>query len=133
MSSLLLPYNRRSYDEGGMHDVFQRVDKCAGELRSAVYPLPRVDERGRSECPFKDELYDKAEGWSDELKRQIDQLRDHREGARRAMQRCEQAERNRHRDQLQRIDAKIDQAVGALKDAATDVAGRCALSTRIGL
>ena len=154
MSTLLMPYNRDSYDELGTRDLLSRVAKCEAELSRACEVLPRVDDEGHSECMFYEELYERAEAWSDELMEQIRQLRDHEAGACAAAQRSDalqtealmdddprrtddwrphERDRREHREAAERIRQRIGEAEKVLQDAARTAAQRSGIPRRIGM
>ena len=140
MFSLLMPYNKTSYEEHGTGDLFRRVDKCISGVNQATSVRPRRDSQGHSECPFIGELEDKARAWMGELRNQLSQLYDHERGARVAADRCRraaresrrsddprhaddwrrhEAEARQHDDWLRRIQSKIQEVKDTL-----DAAGR---------
>jgi len=152
MTASLAPYNRRTYDEGGTRELFSRVAQCEAELGKACEVLPRVDEEGHSECTFYEELYQRAEAWSDELIEQVKQLREHEAGARAAAEhsdvlqsesmmdddprhtddwRQHERDSHAHREMAQQIRQRLGEAEKTLRGAARTAGQRSGVPRRI--
>jgi hypothetical protein len=71
-----------------IESFLQHAASCIETLRNAVSFLPKVDEKGNSDCPFAKELYEKKEKAQEEVASCIDRLHEYEKWTDDQIKRC---------------------------------------------
>ena len=82
-------YQHAEYSLFSAPDLLDYTNECIAELRTELSKLPRVDNRGRSECPFAEKLHAQKEKRQRQLQEVLGRLYGHLAGATAEVRRLE--------------------------------------------